>query len=155
MIKTILSDLAYVLIFPQNKSYHDELNALYQKVGSKNDFLFGEYFAINQSLFDYYNSLKSKYEIVMYTSGTLQNAKDVKHKVLETFSKVYSAAELGISKKDPNSYVFIAGKLKRNPSEILFIDDTLNNIEAAQKAGLETIRFQSNEALFREVKSRL
>ena len=155
MIKTILSDLSYVLIFPKNNSYHDELNALYQKVGSKDDFVFGEYFVINQSLFDYYKSLKSNFEIAMYTSGTLQNAKDIKDKVSETFSKVYSASELGISKKDPNSYILIADKLKKETSEILFIDDTLANVEAAQRAGVNAVRFQSNEVLFKEMKSYL
>jgi HAD superfamily hydrolase (TIGR01509 family) len=54
---------------------------------------------------------------------------------------------LGISKKDPESYKFIADDLKVLPEEIFFTDDTESNIEAAKLVGVKTHLYLSNKDL--------
>lgn len=63
------------------------------------------------------------------------------------FSKIYSANELGISKKDPGSYEYIAEDLGVKTDEIFFTDDTATNIEAAKSAGVLTRLYLSNDDL--------
>lgn len=42
-------------------------------------------------------------------------------------------------KREPGSYLRIAGLLRRNPSEILFISDVIAELDAAQGAGFQTL----------------
>ena len=55
------------------------------------------------------------------------------------FSKAYYSHELGLRKPYPASFQYILKEQNLNPSETLFIDDTLGNIEGAKEAGLQTI----------------
>jgi glucose-1-phosphatase len=58
------------------------------------------------------------------------------------FLKAYYSHELGLRKPYPNSYTKIMELEQLNPSETLFIDDTLKNIEGAKSAGLQTLWLQ-------------
>lgn len=69
------------------------------------------------------------------------------------FKKIYSALEIGLDKKDPKAYSLIAQDLGLKPEEIVFIDDSLENLSAAKSAGLSTIWYQSNDKLFEDVKT--
>ena len=58
------------------------------------------------------------------------------------FLKAYYSHELGLRKPYPHSYTKIMELEQLNPSETLFIDDTLKNIEGAKSAGLQTLWLQ-------------
>lgn len=58
------------------------------------------------------------------------------------FRKAYYSHELGLRKPYPSSYTRIMELENLNPTETLFIDDTLKNIKGAQEAGLQTIWLQ-------------
>jgi HAD superfamily hydrolase (TIGR01509 family) len=62
-----------------------------------------------------------------------------------------SGEDYNLSKTDPQAYEFIAKKLGKQPSEILYIDDQENNIEAARLAGLQTLHFKNNTDLLNEL----
>ena len=55
------------------------------------------------------------------------------------FIKAYYSQTLGLRKPYTNSFEKILEEQALNPSETLFIDDTLKNIEGAQKVGLQTV----------------
>ena len=55
------------------------------------------------------------------------------------FIKAYYSQTLGLRKPYTNSFEKIIEEQALNPSETLFIDDTLKNIEGAQKVGLQTV----------------
>ena len=55
------------------------------------------------------------------------------------FIKAYYSHEMGLRKPDPESFQYILNEQKLSPSETLFIDDTLKNVEAAAKLGIQTI----------------
>jgi epoxide hydrolase-like predicted phosphatase len=55
------------------------------------------------------------------------------------FIKAYYSHEMGLRKPDPESFQYILNQQKLSPSETLFIDDTLKNVEAAAKLGIQTI----------------
>lgn len=58
------------------------------------------------------------------------------------FLKAYYSHEIGLRKPYPYSYTKIMELEQLNPSETLFIDDTLKNIEGAKSAGLQTLWLQ-------------
>jgi 2-haloacid dehalogenase len=54
---------------------------------------------------------------------------------------------VGHNKPEPEIYHIMLEKIDRPAQECLFIDDSLPNIQQAQKMGFETIHFQSPEQL--------
>lgn len=83
----------------------------------------------------------------IFTTDIIQNDPLIREKIDPVFSKIYSASELGISKKDSGSYKYIAKDLGKNPEEIFFTDDTASNLEAAKEAGLKTHLYLGNKEL--------
>lgn len=61
---------------------------------------------------------------------------------------------IGYGKKDSDSYLWIANDLGVEVGELVFIDDSVENIEAAKQAGLQTIHFISNEDLINKLNHR-
>ncbi len=60
---------------------------------------------------------------------------------------------MGKSKQDPTIFDDIAEELHVNPEQILFIDDSIGNIERAQKKGLQTILYKDQGAFMQELAS--
>ena len=58
--------------------------------------------------------------------------------------KRFLSYELGLRKPDPEIYKTVLQRLNAAPSEVLFIDDTQVNVEAAQKLGITAIIFDKN-----------
>ncbi len=147
MITTLLFDLARVLLFPTDKTYKGGLNALHKNLSKEQNYSFLSTFELNKELLNYLNTIKSIKELYIFTSGSIQNAQEIRGELDSIFRKIFSAEELGFSKKDPHVYTRIAESIGKNPEEILFIDDSLENIESAKKAKLKTLHFHGAEEL--------
>ncbi len=143
MINTILSDLSRVILNPKDKNYNGSLNGLYKDLLQKNtSFNFYNYFEFNEDILKFYESLKDKYSINLFTTSTIQNSTEVKEIIDQVFDNIFSAEDYGLDKTKSNAYRFIADKLKISPDKILYIDDQLENIEAARKAGLVGFHYE-------------
>ena len=154
MITTLLFDFSRVLLFAKDKNYKEDLNPLNKKLLEENpnyDFL--NYFELNQELLNFLETIKDKFELCIFTSGSIQNAKEIRPKLDKVFKNIFSAEELDLSKKESAGYTEIAKKINKTPSEILFIDDSQANIQAASEAGLNTFQYQDNESLIEKIKS--
>lgn len=152
MITTILSDFSRVILYPKDSNYTGKLNGLYNQLKeTKKDFEFDDYFEFNEELLDLYTSLKSKYEIDIFTTGKIQEAEEVKHRIATIFDHVFSASDYCLDKTDPEAYRFIANKINKKTGEIVYIDDEVQNIFAAKKAGLHTILYIEFLKLNKEV----
>lgn len=157
MITTILSDLSRVILFPKDKNYKGTLNGLYKKLQQrKMSFNFLDYFKFNDEILNLYTLLKNKHiSICMFTTGSIQNAKEVAQKIDQIFDNVFSAKEYSLDKKEPSSYKFIATKLQKPTNQILYIDDQLDNIKAAEKARMDTWHYKEFADLYNQLKSYL
>lgn len=58
------------------------------------------------------------------------------------FDRCYASHEIGLLKPDAEAYLHVISDLSREPAEILFFDDTLNNVAAARALGIRA--FQTN-----------
>jgi len=154
-IKTLLFDFSRVLIFPKDETYSGLLNDLYKKAINGGNFNFYDSFTFNTELLTFLKTIKSHFSLDIYTTDILQSDPAAKAILEPIFDHIFSANELGLSKKDPQGFIAIAEKLGVKPNEILFIDDSLANIETAKKAGLQTIQFKSNTEFFRDIESRI
>jgi 2-haloacid dehalogenase len=74
-----------------------------------------------------------------------------RYEFLHWFDGRVVSGEEKMRKPFPEFYQLILDRFQLTPEEILFIDDNLRNVEAAEKMGLKTIRFQSPEQLKNEL----
>lgn len=158
MITTILSDFSWVIVFPKDKKYKGALNHLHFKLSEEiGDYDFYDYFKFNKEILDFYQFLKDKYSISLniFTTGVLQNHPQAKQKLEPIFDNIFSAYDTDLEKTNPDSYLSIAKKLGKDPSEILFIDDKEEFIKAARKADLNVLLYENLMSLKKSIRKSL
>lgn len=67
------------------------------------------------------------------------------------FDPCILSCEIGVKKPQEEAYRILLEKLCLLPSECLFIDDQLKNVEAARAVGIPAIHFQSFEQFEKEL----
>jgi putative hydrolase of the HAD superfamily len=63
------------------------------------------------------------------------------------FEKVYYSNEIGLKKPYPETFLEVCKWNDLDPSETLFIDDSLQHVEGAKKAGLQVAHLKSDYTL--------
>lgn len=122
--------------------------------------IYKEYFsgdAINQELLSYAESLKPEYEI-----GLLSNAwVDSRNKLgllfhfIDIFDIALFSAEEKVRKPEEEFFRLMLNKLKVRPDESIFIDDFVENIEGANKIGMNTILFKNTHDSIQQINALL
>jgi putative hydrolase of the HAD superfamily len=87
------------------------------------------------------NSIHAKFFKKLFTSKTGKPTLDI------YFTKAWYSNEIGLRKPGPEIFEFILQEGDLKASETLFIDDTLDNIETAQKLGFKTHHLSPNERI--------
>jgi len=59
-------------------------------------------------------------------------------RVHATFEKMYVSSEIGLRKPDAEAFHYILNDISVQPDELLFFDDSIENIEGASKLGIQT-----------------
>ncbi len=95
----------------------------------------------------YLNRLQEKYKLYLLSNtnsihyndfiASLKNTEGAKT-LNSYFTKAWYSHEIGFRKPDFNCYEFILEDAGILASETLFIDDTISNLEAAEKLGFQT-----------------
>lgn len=73
----------------------------------------------------------------------------------EKFDCVLISADIGIEKPNKEFYERLITELKENPEDILFVDDSEENIEGAKKAGLSVLHYDASKSLTQEILKKL
>jgi len=60
-------------------------------------------------------------------------------RVHATFKKMYVSSEIGLRKPDAEAFHYILNDISVQPDELLFFDDSIENIEGASKLGIQTV----------------
>lgn len=100
---------------------------------------------------DFLNDLKVNYNIFLLSNTNSIHQKkylddfkdDFNTPFNEIFKKAYYSHEIGIRKPDVEVFDYILKDSNLKAEETLFMDDSLSNIEAAQKAGIETFHVKN------------
>ena len=56
---------------------------------------------------------------------------------------IFSAKDFNLNKNTPEAYIFIAQKINKEPEQIVYIDDTVANLDAARKAGMHILKYEN------------
>ncbi|HLD62550.1 MAG TPA: HAD-IA family hydrolase [Candidatus Norongarragalinales archaeon] len=147
MIKVLLFDFSRTLLFPKDRSYSGDMNPLHASLKARDlNYPFLDHFELNHELLSYLKTLKGRFSLHIFTTGTVQDSPAIRTD-LKIFEGIHSAEKLGLSKTDSASYEEIAKKLGVNANEILLIDDKEKNLVAARPTGMQTFLFKSNPGL--------
>ncbi len=147
MIKAIVSDFSRVLLFPKDRNYLASLNVLHKELSQKPDYNALDHFELNIELLNFYKSLKDKTPIYIFTSDSIQDAVEFQPYLQPVFKDILSAKKMDTDKKISAAYKLVATHLNLNVNEILYIDDAIENIMAAKKAGLNTLLYENFQKL--------
>lgn len=167
MIKAILFDMVGVLVFKKigyTPKTPDEINSqnieamfnhlddkklvrdIKEKLKLKDEeieravHLIPEKYEKFEDLWNLLPELKKKYKLAVINNGNAISLKYWKEKFdFGIFDIFINSAKEGIKKPDPKIFLLACKKLDAKPEECLFMDDSLENVEAAKKLGMKII----------------
>ncbi|MCU0404627.1 MAG: HAD family phosphatase [Chitinophagaceae bacterium] len=105
---------------------------------------------------EYLDGLKQDYRLFLLSNTNIIHLKAFReihyrqfgnHGFDDHFEKAWYSHELGLRKPGIGCYEAVLQKHELDPGETLFIDDTLINIEGAQKAGIRTLHLQKYQTI--------
>lgn len=150
MVKVIISDFSRVLLFPVDKGYLGSLNSLNNELlKSDSNYDFTHHFTLNIELLSYFQTLGLP--VYIFTSDRIQEHPTIKDYLQKSITSIFSARDLGIVKTDSSSYALLASMLNIKENEILYIDDSKENVDAAKEAGCQVLLYESNSLLIKRI----
>lgn len=118
-----------------------------------------EFFAgdiVDRNIVAFLRSLRGRYK-----TGLISNAYDdlrpfiLKEKFEDAFDKMIISAEVGAAKPGAKIYQIALEQFEVSPSEAVFVDDVIDNIEGCEKVGMKGIHFKDPETALQQVKALL
>lgn len=145
MIKVLISDFWHVLLFPKDFKMRGSSSVVSKIVGME--------YAVNEELLAFYSQVKKEHEVqlAVYSSGTLVKTPEFQPLLVPMFERIFSTADINYEKDNPESFRFLAKQFDVLPSEMIFVDDVENNLEAAREAGVITVHYRSNLQVIGEI----
>jgi len=121
--------------------------------------LFFEGDQIDHKLLNFLKESRAGFKTALLSNAWLNVRRDLSEKfgVIEgqTVDYFLISSELGVAKPDPRIYQILANTINCDYDEILFVDDFIENINAAKTLGIHTIHYRPGMNLINEIKSRL
>lgn len=110
-------------------------------------------FPIDNRMIKLLDGLKSKYTMVLVSNQIRDWLEEVivENNLRNIFKFTANSYEVGIRKPDPEIFQYALSLSESKAQETVFIDDSVKNIEAAQKLGIHTILFSSFESFEQEL----
>ena len=96
---------------------------------------------------------KPKYKVVMLSNADREGVeKSGNDPYLNFFDQKFLSYDLGMVKPDREIYEHVIKEIGDKPEDCVFIDNRLENIEAAEKFGIHGIVFENKEQLKKDLK---
>jgi putative hydrolase of the HAD superfamily len=107
---------------------------------------------MNAEMYELVNELKQHVRVGLLSNSDGQFTNLLREcGVYEPFDPCLISTEIGALKPDLKAYKLLLSRLDLSPEEVIFIDDKLENVEAAKKLGLDGILFESQSQLKSEL----
>ncbi|KAM0693816.1 hypothetical protein Q7P36_005940 [Cladosporium allicinum] len=106
----------------------------------------------NDGLVDFIRELKRTTGILVYAMSNIPRS-DIDYLIREhprtmsIFDRVYASGKAGLRKPDPAFYAKVVADSKLVPERTIFVDDKIQNVDAALDFGMRGLRFESTKAL--------
>ena len=107
---------------------------------------------LNKEIIELIKKLKKKFKVVCFTdTNNLHFEAHQEQGILDLFDKKFGSHQIGMRKNNPEAFKVILKKLNVGPDQVLFIDDNIKNIENAKSLGINTIHFEDNVQLIKDL----
>ena len=114
---------------------------------------------IDLELLDYLQSQRSDYQTALLTNAWVDARESLaeQYQIIEGVSvdHILISSELGVAKPDQRIYHILADTIRCDFEQILFVDDFIENIEAAEALGMHTIHYQPGVDLINRIQSKV
>jgi epoxide hydrolase-like predicted phosphatase len=99
---------------------------------------------LDTSLVDYLRSKRPVYKTALLSNAwdDLRGVLEDGYQIADAFDVMVISAEVGVKKPDPRIYQIVLERLDVTPEEAVFVDDFIENVEAARQQGMYAIHFQ-------------
>lgn len=108
---------------------------------------------LDEELTKFITENKNQYRFGMLSNAmsNIRNWLNEKHGFLHLFDITFFSTELGMAKPDPKFYLAILNEFMVNANEVIFVDDFIENIEAAKELGIHAIHYKSTTQTLAEI----
>lgn len=99
---------------------------------------------LDTDLVDYLRSKRPAYKTALLSNAwdDLRGVLEDSYQIADAFDVMVISAEVGVKKPDPQIYQIVLKRLHVAPSEAVFVDDFIENVEAARRQGMYALHFQ-------------
>ena len=112
-----------------------------QLASLQRDFWSGD--RLDQELCDYIRALRPRYRTGMLSNNSSPDGQAMAQGlgIADCFDVFVTSAEIGVMKPDPRIYQVALDRLGVSPPEAIFVDDFVENVEAARQLGMGVVHF--------------
>ncbi len=96
------------------------------------------------------NNLQKKIPLYCFTNTNNTHRQEWQNRwgdQLQAFEKIFVSSEIGLRKPDREAFDYVVESIGETHQKILFLDDSLENIQGAQRAGLQTAHVRTLEEI--------
>lgn len=107
-------------------------------------------FELNPSIWQLVEKLQANYQLGLLTNMYPRMCAELVHRQLIpniAWKTIIDSSQVGFQKPEEKIYKIAEDRAKVDPTEILFIDNILNNLLPAQNLGWETLLYQTQNPL--------
>lgn len=126
-----------------------------QRVNLRKDFWRGE--VLDLELVGYIRGLRSNYRTGLISNAWPEIRHDIENewRIADAFDKLIISAEVGLAKPDPRIYRLALEGLGVEASQAIFVDDFIENLEAASALGMHSVHFKNRAQAQQQVETLL
>lgn len=120
--------------------------------------LLGKFFdpVRNEAMYALVQELKHSYRVVCGTNSITEHyAVHEAHGDYEIFETIYASHKIGVAKPQAAFYEHILEQERFLPSQTIFIDDLIENVEAARRLGIRAFHFTGEAQLQEQLNRKL
>jgi epoxide hydrolase-like predicted phosphatase len=109
--------------------------------------------SLNQDLYSYFRNLRPKFQTAILSNSFVgaREKEQAKYGFEDSCDFIVYSHEVGMSKPDPRIYALTCERLNCEPHEVIFLDDVLENIEAANSFEMRGILFQTTKQAIADI----
>ncbi len=100
---------------------------------------------INQELADFFLTLRPHYKMAALSNAWsgVQEALERKFALSQYFDEQFFSYKLGLAKPDTSIYQLVLHRLQIQPAQTIFLDNSLDNVDAADLMGMHSIHYRN------------
>jgi epoxide hydrolase-like predicted phosphatase len=112
---------------------------------------------LDQDLVAFIRQLHGPFKTALITNAWPNARVRIVHgwKLGEVFDEIFISAEVGLAKPDPAIYQHVLDRGPIEPAQMIFVDDFQENVDAAERMGIQGIIFRTPEQVKKDLEARL